>query len=315
MDISKIKIGSTTYDIKDSVARAAMTNGTHFIGILKTDSSVEGAATSVVDGGAPNIIETSLGVYTKGTAGENQIQLAAGDILMVSSNGANQNAPKEFIWDGSKFQELGSTGSLQDLAFKSSASGSYTPAGSNADSAVSFTGTQISNFVTGIDTAAVAPTFSEGAFSAGTLPTFEEGAFSAGTLPSFTEGAFDAGSLPSLGAATTSNFATEGVTASYASENETLELAAASTSAAVTAQGTFSAGSLPSKAADTWSAGTLPSKAADSFTQGTLPSKAADTFTAGSAATFSTAAAITDLGTATAAGQAFTGTAATINVA
>ena len=302
MDISKIKIGSTTYDIKDSVARAAMTNGTHFIGILKTDSSVEGAATSVVDGGAPNIIETSLGVYTKGTAGENQVQLAAGDILMVASNGANQNAPKEFIWDGSKFQELGSTGSLQDLAFKSSASGSYTPAGSNADSAVSFSGTQTGNFVTGIDTAAVAPTFSEGTFSAG-------------TLPSFTEGAFDAGSLPSLGAATTSNFATEGVTASYASENETLELTAASTSAAVTAQGTFSAGSLPSKAADTWSAGTLPSKAADSFTQGTLPSKAADTFTAGSAATFSTAAAITDLGTATAAGQAFTGTAATINVA
>lgn len=289
MDISKIKIGGTTYDIKDSVARAAMTNGTHFIGILKTDSSVEGAATSVVDGGAPNIIETSLGVYTKGTAGENQIQLAAGDILMVSSNGVNQNAPKEFIWDGSKFQELGSTGSLQDLAFKSSASGSYTPAGSNADSAVSFTGTQTSNFVTGIDTAAVAPTFSEGAFSAG-------------TLPSFTEGAFDAGSLPSLGAATTGNFATEGVTAEYVSANETLELSAASTSTAVTAQGTFSAGSLPSKSADTWDAGSLPSKAADSFS-------------AGSAATFSTAAAITDLGTATAAGQAFTGTAATISVA
>lgn len=289
MDISKIKIGSTTYGIKDSVARAAMTNGTHFIGILKTDSEVEGAATSVVDGGTPNIIETSLGVYTKGTAGENQIQLAAGDILMVSSNGANQNAPKEFIWDGSKFQELGSTGSLQDLAFKSSASGSYTPAGSNADSAVSFTGTQTSNFVTGIDTAAVAPTFSEGAFSAG-------------TLPSFTEGAFDAGSLPSLGAATTGNFATEGVTAEYVSANETLELSAASTSAAVTAQGTFSAGSLPSKSADTWDAGSLPSKAADSFS-------------AGSAATFSTAAAITDLGTATAAGQAFTGTAATISVA
>jgi hypothetical protein len=289
MDISKIKIGSTTYDIKDSVARAAMTNGTHFIGILKTDSEVEGAATSVVDGGAPNIIETSLGVYTKGTAGDNQVQLAAGDILMVASNGTNQNAPKEFIWDGSKFQELGSTGSLQDLAFKSSASGSYTPAGSNADSAVSFSGTQTSNFVTGIDTAAVAPSFTEGTFSAG-------------TLPSFTEGAFNAGSLPSLGEATTGSFATEGVTAEYVSANETLELSAASTSSAVTAQGTFSAGSLPSKAADTWDAGSLPSKDADSFS-------------AGSAATFSTAAAITNLGTATAAAQTFTGTAATISVA
>ena len=289
MDISKIKIGSTSYNIKDAVARAAMTNGTHFIGILKTDSEVEGAATSVVDGGAPNIIETSLGVYTKGTAGENQIQLAAGDILMVGSTGSNQNAPKEFIWDGSKFQELGSTGSLKNLAFKDGASGSYTPAGSNADSSVSFTGTETGTFVTGIDTAAVAPTFSEGAFSAG-------------TLPSFTEGAFDAGSLPSLGAATTGNFATEGVTASYTSESETLEFSDASTSSAVTAQGTFSAGSLPSKSADTWDAGSLPSKAADSFS-------------AGSAATFSTSSAITALGTATAAGQTFTGTAATISVA
>jgi hypothetical protein len=81
-----------------------------------------------------------------------------------------------------------------------------------------------------------------------------------------------------------------------------LTLGAASTSAAVTAQGAFSAGTLPSKAADTFSAGELPSKAAD-------------TFSAGSAATFTTAKAITDLGTAEAAAQPFTGTSTTITVA
>lgn len=315
MDISKIKIGSTTYDIKDSVARAAATNGTHFIGILNTASEVEGAATSITDGSAPNIIETSLGVFVKGTPAENQVQFQAGDIVMVGSTGANQSAPKEFIWDGSKFQELGSTGSLHDLAFKDSASGSYTPAGSNAPSAVSFEEHTTGTFVTGVNAAAVAPSFTEGSFSAGTLPSFSEGTFSAGTLPSFTEGSFDAGSLPSLGEATTGSFATEGVTAAYDSETEALELSVASTSSAVTAQGTFSAGSLPSKAADTWSAGTLPSKAADTFSAGTLPSKEADSFSAGSAATFSTASAITALGAATAAAQTFTGSAATISVA
>jgi hypothetical protein len=56
------------------------------------------------------------------------------------------------------------------------------------------------------------------------------------------------------------------------------------------------------------------SKAADSFTAGTLPSKDADTFNAGSAATLATSKAITDLGTAEAAAQTFTGTQATITV-
>lgn len=262
MNISKIKIGSTTYDIKDSVARSAMTKGTHFIGILKADSTETGASLTVADGDAPNLIETSLGVYVKGTPSEGQTKLAAGDILMIagSGTGANQNAPKEFIWDGSKFSELGSTGSIKNLAFKDSATGSVTAAGSNADSAVTFSGTTDANFITGVDTAAVAPSFTEGAFSQGTLP--------------------------SLGEATTGTFATEGVTASYA--EEVLTLSSASTSSAVTAQGTFSAG--------------------------TLPSKAADTFSAGSAATFSTAKAITGLGTATAAGQTFTGSAVSVTV-
>ena len=286
MDISKIKIGSTTYDLKDAVARAAMTNGTHFIGKLKTDSTVSGAATTITDGSAPDIIETTLGVYVKDTPSEGQIKLIAGDLVVLASTGSNQNAPKEFMWDGAAFTELGSTGSLKALGFKDSATGSVTAAGSNAASSVSFSGTTDSMFLTGIKDAAVAPSFTEGAFSAG-------------TLPSFTEGAFSAGSLPSLGEATTGNFATEGVTASYA--DETLTLTNASTSTAVTAQGTFSAGTLPSKSADTWSAGTLPSKAAD-------------TFSAGSAATFNDAKAITALGTATAAAQTFTGSAVSVTV-
>ena len=36
---------------------------------------------------------------------------------------------KEFVWNGTKWQEFGSTGSLKALAFKDSASGSFTPSG------------------------------------------------------------------------------------------------------------------------------------------------------------------------------------------
>lgn len=192
MDISKIKIGSTTYDIKDSVARSAMTNGTHFIGKLVTDSSVNGAASSITDGDAPSIIETTLGVYTKGTASDGQTQLAAGDIVLYGTSGSNASAPKEFIWDGGKFQELGSTGSLKDLAFKDNASGTFTPAGSNSASAVSFEGGQSGTFVTGFNDDAVAPTFTEGQF---TPASIQSGFVSAGSAASYSHSGFDGGSL------------------------------------------------------------------------------------------------------------------------
>lgn len=263
--ISKIVNGSDTLYIKDEEAREALsglTSAMHYVGATTT---------AIADGDTTSVIVID---------GENHTA-AAGDVVIYGE--------LELVWSGSKWQELGSTGSIKALAFKDNASASYQPAGSNAPSTVTFTGTADADFVTGIDTAAVAPSFTEGTFSAGTLPSFTEGAFSAGTLPS-------------LGAATTGNFATEGITASYTENTETLTLGTASTSAAVTAQGAFSAGTLPSKAADTFSAGELPSKAAD-------------TFSAGSAATFSTAKAITALGTAEAAAQTFTGTSTTITVA
>lgn len=245
---------------------------------------------SSVTGGMHYIGETST-VLTDGAStatltpkSENAMSkttgFVAGDIVIYGE--------LEFVWNGSVWHEFGSTGSLKSLAFVDSATGSVTAAGSNSASAVTFNGTTDANFVTGVNDDAVAPSFTEGAFSAGTLPSFTEGAFSTGTLPS-------------LGEASTGTFATEGVTATYSESSETLTLDSASTSSAVTAQGTFNAGTLPSKVADTWSAGTLPSKAAD-------------TFSAGSAATFNTAKAITALGTATAAGQVFSGSAVSVTV-
>ena len=410
--ISKVQMPSgNEYYIKDAEAREkieALGSPTHFAGATTT---------ALTDQATTNPIQIDDASYTA----------HAGDVVVYGN--------KEFIFDGAKWIELGDTSDLGLLARKDSVSlakgsgdqvlGEATTF-QNADSTVSFASSAGANFVTGVDTAAVAPSFTEGAFSAGTLPSFTEGefnagtlpsftygAFNAGTLPSFTEGAFDEGTLPSkeadtfsagtlptfsegnftpaslgagfytagtaasyshsgfsggsLGAASKSAFAIEGVTAEMGTgeDNETLIFSDAGTSNAVTEQGaftaavygtdsfnggtptaidvtkfdggskasdtfsqgslpsftegafdagtlpskaadTFSAGTLPSKTADTFNAGTLPSKDPDSFTAGTLPSKAADTFSAGSAATFTTAKALTPSDTGTAAAQSIT---------
>ena len=309
--LSKIVKGGNTLWLKDAEARqeiedikSSITGAMHFIGV---------SSTAIADGDATGPWTINSKTYiASGTPAEGQVLLAAGDVAVYAPSG---KAEQEFVWSGTKWQEYGSTGSLKALAFKDNASATYTPAGTNAASTVSFSGQTDGDFVTGFDTAPAAPSFTEGAFDAGSLPSFTEGAFtpaeiqtgfatagsaasftegafSAGTLPSFTEGAFTQGTLPSLGAATTGNFATEGETSSYDESEETLTFSDASTSAAVTAQGTFDAGSLPTKAADTWSAGTLPSKEADTFvanvptaidvTKFDGGSKANDTFSAGS---------------------------------
>lgn len=340
--LSKLTVGGTQYDLKDAKAwadiadiKSSITAGMHWLGYTTT-ALTDGATTN------PIIID------------EASVTAKAGDVVAVAGSGSGSAADKEFVFNGTKWQEYGSTGSLKALAFKDSATGSVTAAGTNAASAVSFSGTTSETVLKSVNDDAVAPSFTEGAFSAGTLPSFKEGTFSAGTLPSFTEGAFTPASLGtgfvtagtaatyshsgfsggSLAAATTGSFATEGITATVDESNELLTISDASTSSAVTAQGAFTPavygtdsfnGGTPtaidvtkfnggSKAADTFAAGTLPSKTADTWSAGTLPSKAADTFDAGSAATFTTESVITGLGTATAAAQVFTGSAVSVTV-
>jgi len=257
-------------------------NGASYIG--KFVSAVVGGetVTTLKDGDVVTSITTTKGTFVPGTPASGQYKLNEGDYTEIQGTAGKPSV--EFMWNGTAMDEFGSTSLLKSLAFKDSASGSYTPAGTNAASAVSFTGQTDGDFVTGFDTAPVAPSFSEGTFDQGSLPSFSEGAFDQGSLPSFSEGAFDAGSLPSM---------------TYDSTNRKL---------------TFGAGTLPSKAADTFSAGSLPSKAADTFSAGSLPSKAADTFSAGTVPTLATGKAITAVGTGEAAAQTFSGTPATITV-
>lgn len=310
--LSKLTINGSQYDLKDAEARQD---------ILDIKSSITGAmhwagytTTALSDGATTNPIIIDGESYTA----------KAGDVVAYD----NGEKEMEYAFNGTKWQELGSTGSIKALAFKDSASGDVAISGSNAASAVSFSGTASETVLKAIDSAAVAPSFTEGAFNQGTLPSFTEGAFTAasiaegfvtpGSAASYSHSGFEGGSL---GEATKSAFATEGVTASVTEASETLVLTTASTSDALTAQGAFTPAVYGT---DTFNGGTPTaidlskfdggSKAADSFSAGTLPSKAADTFNAGSAATFTTQAVITDLGTATAAAQVFSGDTVSVTV-
>ena len=327
--LSKIVKGADTLWLKDAQAwadiaeiRELIAGGTHWI---------DATTTEISDGSTTNPIMVDGKSYTA----------QAGDIVSYGN--------MEYIFSkGGVWREFGSTGSLKALAFKDSASGDYTPAGTNAPSAVTFTGQASAAFVNGFNDDAVAPSFTEGAFTPAEL---QSGFYTAGTAPSFSEGAFTPAEIQagfvtpgsaasyshsgfsggSLGAATTGNFNTDAEKSSYDEASETLTLSAASTGAAVTAQGDFTPavygtdtfdGGTPtaidttkfsggSKAADTWNAGSMAAIDVTKFSGG---SKAADTFNAGSAATPTTANAVTAVGTGEAAAQVFSGTQATITV-
>lgn len=319
--------GSKKY-VKDATAREDIAsiyeliqNGSKYIGKM-TSAVVDGeSVTTLSDGDVVTSITTTTGTYVTGTPTGSEKQLNAGDYTQIQETGKSS---VEFMWNGSSMDEFGSTSLLKALAFKDSASATYTPAGTNAPSTVTFTGGSDGDFVTGFDQNPVLPSFSEGAFTPaeiqsgfvtpGSAATFQEGAFTPaeiqsgfvtpGSAATFQEGAFNAGALASL---------------TYDSVNEGL---------------VFAAGTLPSKAADTFDGGTPTaidttkfsggSKAADTFDGGTPTaidttkfsggSKAADTFSAGTAPTLATGKAVTDIGTGEAAAQVFSGTEATITV-
>lgn len=307
-------IGGQQYDLKDAEARqsiadiqTSITGGMHYIGETSTVLT-DGATTSTLVAKSENSLSKLTG-------------FEAGDIVIYGE--------LEFVWNGAKWQEFGSTGSLKSLAFKDNATGDVACAGTNSASAVTFSGGSTETVLKAVDDEAVAPSFTEGAFSAGELPSFTEGGFTpaslgtgfytAGTAPSYSHSGFSGGSL---GEASTGNFATAGVTASVDESNEIVTFAAASTASAVTAQGAFTPASYGT---DSFSAGTPTaidvtkfnggSKAADTFSAGVLPSKAADTFSAGSAATFTTETVVKSIGTGTAAAQTFNGSTVSVTVA
>ena len=164
-DISKITLpNGSTYDVKDATARtqisseaatrkAADDSINNIINSLK--SSLTGAmhyvgktSTALTDGSETSPIK--LATRANGTVVDNiDYTPEPGDVVIYQD--------KEFVYSkyagGSAWNEFGSTGSFKALAFKDSASGSYTPAG--AVSQPTFTGNQGSVSVSGVVNATV----------------------------------------------------------------------------------------------------------------------------------------------------------------
>ena len=131
-DISKITLPSgTTYDLKDAQARAdiasiesAIAGGVTFMGETTTPLT-DGATTStiVINGNNVTAIKGYLVVYESA----------------------------EFVYDGTKWIEMGDLSAFKALAYKDSASGSYTPAGSVSQP--TFTGSSSNVTITAADNA------------------------------------------------------------------------------------------------------------------------------------------------------------------
>lgn len=149
-DISKMTLpDGSEYNFKDAQARAdisALENKKVWLGITTT---------ALTDGDTTNPIVIN---------GEN-VTAVAGDWCAYGD--------KEFVFNGSAWQELGDLSDLGDLAHKDSASGTYTPAGTiNAQNA---TVTPTTASIEGMATVGTLPSLSVSGetlvWNAGTLPT------------------------------------------------------------------------------------------------------------------------------------------------
>lgn len=139
-------ITNVTYDIKDAEARQRISElgkALYWMGVTTTELT-DGATT-------------------------NPITINSEEVL-AKAGGVAQYDGEEFAFDGSAWQKLGE-GNLGSLAYKNSAEGSYTPAGSvSVSEAADSTDT-----ITGVTAVGTLPDFSVSGevltFNAGTLPT------------------------------------------------------------------------------------------------------------------------------------------------
>jgi hypothetical protein len=217
-DISKITLPTgTTYDIKDATARSLisnMSNYTAYLGVTTT-ALADGSTTATISINGSNV-----------TA-------ATGNIVTYQK--------KELIFNGEAWQEFGDLSGLGSLAYKGSASGSFTPSGSVSQP--TFTGTAHSHTASFAGTkATITPTITADA-SADTKNYTPAGSVSAPaiTLNPTTASVYSitgAGTLPTL----TTNVS-----------NETLTIA-------------FSQGSLPTREEKTVMTGATATASAPKFT-------------------------------------------------
>lgn len=169
-DISKITLPSgSTYNIKDETARSeieALSGYTVFLGVTTT-AITDGSTTNPVTINESSVTATTGGIVTYGSA--------------------------EFVWNGSAWQEFGDLSALGSLAYKDSASGSFTPSGTVGIPTITVT----------LDTTTVNSITAVGSLPSATMPVFTATVSNENLTIGWTDGSFDAGTLPTKGSATT----------------------------------------------------------------------------------------------------------------
>ena len=128
--ISSVFLNGTNYPIKDSDGRKAISAVAVSVDV-HTDKIDE--LFRIVQGGVYYVGKTTTPLYDGATTnpitidGQSVEIEKAGAITIYQPSGKD---PEEFIWDGAKWNALGSTNGLGDLAFSDQTSASYTPSGS-----------------------------------------------------------------------------------------------------------------------------------------------------------------------------------------
>lgn len=274
-EISKITLPSgTTYDLKDAEAReriAELEQWSDYLGVTTT---------ALTDGATTNPI----------TIDGESVTAKKGNIAIYSN--------KEFIFNGTKWNEFGDMSGLGSLAYKNSASGSYTPAGSVSQP--TFSGTALTS--TGNFTPAGSVAISTGTGSANYTPagSVSQPTFSGNSLTS-TGNYTPAGSVAISTGSGSANYTPAG---SCSGGGVTLNTTKVNS---ITAVGTLPSCTLPTYTVNN----EVLSITAGSFSAGTLPTKGGDTTVATSVKAFTQP---TFTGTGVELKGAFTGTQGTVSV-
>lgn len=149
-DVKQITVGGVTYDIKDAVARNAISqieSYTDYLGVTTTEIT-DGATT-------------------------NPITIDGEPVTAKKGNIANYGS-KEFIFNGTAWQEFGDMSAIGALGFADEGEASYTPQGSVSGTAVEASNAQTAtvNSITAVGTLPSMSVSNEVlSFDPGTLPT------------------------------------------------------------------------------------------------------------------------------------------------
>lgn len=217
-DISKITLPTgSTYNVKDQGARdliAALQENAVFLGVTTTELE-EGSTTNPI------------------TIDGEPVTARAGDWTILDDN------KKEFVYNGTIWQEFGDMSDLGSLAYKDSASGAYTPTGTV--STPTFTGNALTSTGKFTPSGSVSLTDTNKTATVSAAGSGETTYQPGGSVSTPTISVKTAGSTTTVNSITDVGTLPSATMPTYSVSNETLTITA----------GSFNAGTLPTKGSDT----------------------------------------------------------------